>query len=265
MGEASRLSRPVRAAVFVLAGVLWLGGCESSEPLSHRPAQRDARAPADACEGVKEVETDLPADFRITGRGVAGDVDGDGLPDRVTLRESVQRPETCRRAIVVEPAVGEIMAALVKPLDWPTADPKILLLADIDGQPGLEPVVALSPGAVFRPGAVFTVSNGHLARMRMDGEESGGLTNLFPFYDEFPTGVDCTDSSGEIVVTVSQFAPQGDDSVFGVTRTFYRPDRATFRSVDQEEFVVDCCNEEAKQRWPETADDPFRSCPGLVQ
>jgi hypothetical protein len=265
MGEASRPSRCFRAGVFVLAGVLWLGGCESGEH-SRLRAQRDPMpAPADTCEGVKEAGTELPADFRVTGRGLAGDVDGDRRPDRVTLRESVHRPEACRRAVVVEPAVGEIMAALVGPLDWPSADPKILLLADIDGRPGLEPVVALSPGAVFRPGAVFTVSAGHLARMRMNGEDLGSHSNLFPFYDEFPTGVDCTDSSGEIVVTVSQFAPQGDDSVFGVTRTFYRPDRATFRSVDQEEFVVDCCNEEAKQRWPETADDPFRSCPGRVQ
>jgi hypothetical protein len=167
--------------------------------------------------------------------------------------------------VVVEPAVGELMASVVEPLDWPSTDPKLLLLADIDGRPGLEPVIALSPGAVFRPGAVFTVLEGGLVRMRLRGNDSGSLPNLFPFYDEFPTGVDCADSSGEIVVTVSQFAPQGDDSVFGITRILYRADRTSFRLVDQKEFVVDCCNEEAKQRWPETADDPFRSCPGRVQ
>jgi hypothetical protein len=101
--------------------------------------------------------------------------------------------------------------------------------------------------------------------MRLRGNDSGSLPNLFPFYDEFPTGVDCTDSSGEIVVTVSQFAPDGNDSVFGITRTFYRADRVTFRPIGQEESVVDCCNEEAEMRWPETADDPFRSCPGRLR
>ena len=242
----------------MLAAVLCLGACESGEPLSRPPTQ------ADTCVGVNKGATDLPSDFRVTGRGLTGDVDGDRRPDRVTLRESGHRPKACRRAIVVEPAVGESMAALVQPLDWPSPDPKLLLLADIDGRLGLEPVVALSPGAVFRPGAVFTVSDGDLVRMRLSGYGSGSLSDLFPFYDEFPIGVDCRDASGEIVVTVSEFAPQGNDSVFGITRTFYRPDRATFRPVGQKEFVVDCCNEEAKKRWPETADDPFRSCPGRV-
>ena len=266
MGEASLPFRPVRAGLFVLAAVLWLGGCESSELLSRPQTPTDPTPPqTDRCQGLNEGGADLPADFRVSGRGLSGDVDGDGWRDRVTLRESVHRPEACRRAVVVEPAVGETMASLVEPLDWPSADPKLLLLADIDGRPGLEPVVALSPGAVFRPGAVFTVLDGELAHMRLNGEDSGSHPNLFPFYNEFPAGVDCTDSSGEIVVTRSQFAPQGNDSVFGITRTFYRPDRATFRPVDREDFVVDCCNEEAKQRWPETADNPFRSCPGRVQ
>jgi hypothetical protein len=219
---------------------------------------------ADTCVGVDEGGADLPADFRVTGKELVGDVDGDRRPDRVTLRESLRRPKACRRAVVVEPAVGELMAARVAPLSWPSTDPRLLLLADIEGRPGLEPVVALSPGAVFRPGAVFTVSDGDLARMRLKGNDSGSLPNLFPFYDEFPTGVDCTDTSGEIVVTVSQFAPPGNDSMFGITRIFYRSDHATFRLVDEKEFVVDCCNEEAKQRWPETADDPFRRCPGRV-
>jgi hypothetical protein len=159
------------------------------------------------------------------------------------------------------------MAAVVDPLGWPSPDPKLLLLADIDGRPGSEPVIALSPGAVYRPGAVFTAVDGDLVRMRLRGTSSG-LPELFPFYDEFPTGVDCSAASGEIVVTVSRFAPQGDDSIFGITRILYRSDRAgraLFRAVDQKEFVVDCCNGEAKQRWPETANDPFRSCPHIVR
>jgi hypothetical protein len=259
-------SRPGGAGLFVLAAFLWLVACESGEPLPRRPPQeRSTPMQADTCVGVSEGMADFPADFQAMGRGLVGDVDDDGRPDRVTLRESPRRPEACRRVVVVEPAVGEFMAARLEPLDWPSTDPKLLLLADIDGRPGLEPVVALSPGAVFRPGAVFTVSDGDLVRMRLGGDDSGSLPNLFPFYDEFPTGVDCTESSGEIVVTVSQFAPQGNDSVFGITRTFYRPDRATFRPADRKEFEVNCCNEESKQRWPETADDPFRSCPGRVQ
>jgi hypothetical protein len=165
---------------------------------------------------------------------------------------------------VIETAADKTMTAVVEPLEWPSPDPKLLLLAEIDGRPGFEPVVSLSPGAVFRPGEVYTVLKGTLARMRLAGENTGSYPHLFPFFDEFPTGVDCTDSPGEIVVTASEFAPDGDDSILGITRTIYRSNRATFRPVSQENFMVDCCNDEALQRWPETADDPFRSCSGQV-
>lgn len=237
------------------------------QPQAESPSPTDEPSPGreDSCEGPDDGGADSVAGFRVTGKELEGDVDGDGRPDRVTLRENVQRPEACRRVLVVETAAGETMTAVVEPLEWPSPDPKLLLLAEIDGRSGLEPVVALSPGAVNRPGEVYTVLKGKLARMRLAGESPGPFPHLFPFYNEFPSGVDCTDSPGEIVETASQFAPGGDDSVYGITRTIYRSDRATFRPVNQEEFVVDCCNEEAKRRWPETADDPFRTCSGRVQ
>src|SRR5919109_5299237 len=116
MGEASLPFRPVRAGLFVLAAVLWLGGCESSELLSRPQTPTDPTpTQTDRCQGLNEGGADLPADFRVSGRGLSGDVDGDGWRDRVTLRESVHRPEACRRAVVVEPAVGETMASLVEP------------------------------------------------------------------------------------------------------------------------------------------------------
>jgi hypothetical protein len=246
----------------MLAGVLGIGGCDADEP---PPVPEDSKpAQVDSCQEVNEGGSDLPADFRVAGRALAGDVTGDGRVDRVTLRTSERRPRKCRSALVVESGAGKSMAVVVDPLDWPSRDPKLLLLAQIEGRPGLETVVALSPGAVFRPGGVFTVADGKLIRMRLGGKDSG-TQRLFPFYDEFPTGVDCTDLPREIVVTVSQFAPRRDDSVFGITRTFYRPEGATFWPKGRKRLVVDCCNEEAKRRWPETADDPFRSCPDLVE
>ena len=265
MGRARLRSRGVRVGAYLLVAQLWLGACEFAEPVPGPAPPQDPTSPqVQSCERLSR-GAGPPQDLQETGRGLSGDVDGDDRPDRVTLRESDRRPEACRRTVVVETATGELLWAPIKSLEWPSSEPELFLLAEIDGRPGLEPVVALSPGAVFRPGAVFTVVDGELVRMRLDGEGSGSLPDLFPFFDEFPTGVDCTDKTGEIVVTVSEFAPRGDDSVFGITRTFYRADGAIFRRIGREESLVDCCNGEAKQRWPETADDPFRSCSGRVR
>jgi hypothetical protein len=239
---------------------------EGKRPQAESPSPTDEPSPRreDGCEGTGDGEVDSLAGFLVTGKELIGDVDGDGRPDEVTLRKDARRPEACRHVLVVETASDETMIDVVEPLDWPSPDPKLLLLAEIDGRAGLETVVALSPEAVFRPGHVYTVLKETLSRMRLAGENPGRYPHLFPFYNEFPAGVDCADSPGQIVETVSRFAPGGDDSVTGITRTIYRSKGATFRPVNHKKYLVDCCNQEAKRRWPEIADDPFRSCPGRV-
>ena len=83
------------------------------------------------------------------------------------MRVDKKRPARCRYVLVVRMRAGTAVSARVKPLPWPGTDPRLLLLAEIDGRAGVEPVVALSPAAVYRPGAVFTVRHGELARMRL--------------------------------------------------------------------------------------------------
>ena len=263
-GVADLSLRAHRTFVLVLVAAFWGVACDPGESVSGPPEQDVSPIETATCVGIDE-GAGLPNDFRPTGKVLVGDVDGDQRPDRVTLRISPHRPERCRRAVVVELEVGESLSARLEPLEWPSSDPKLLLLANVDGHPGSEPVVALSPGAVYRPGAVFTISDGVLVRMRLRGKASGTSADLFPFYDEFPTGVDCTQRPGEIALIVSEFAPEGDDSVFAITRSFYRSEGTAFRRVNREEFVIDCCNGEARKRWPETANDPFRSCGGRVQ
>ena len=102
---------------------------------------------------------------------------------------------------MVESSGGTTIVAPVAPLSWPGTDPELRLLAEVDGRAGLEPVVALSPEAVYRPGAVFTMREGGLRRMRLIGIEPSIPDDLFPFDDEFPAGVDCTAEPGSIVVT----------------------------------------------------------------
>ena len=101
-----------------------------------------------------------------------------------------------------------------------------MLVAEIDGRAGVEPVVTLSPANVYRPGAVFAVRRGKLVRLRL------GRSNLFPLDDEFPTGVDCTGEPGRIEVITSQVAD--DDSFWDVKRSIYRARGRRFRRLSTE-------------------------------
>jgi hypothetical protein len=202
---------------------------------------------------------DPAAGYRTTGAALAGDADGDGRRDRVTLRVDARRPPRCRHLLVVETGTGAVTVAPVRPLPWPGTDPRLRLLAEIDGRPGLEPVVALtSRAAVYRPGAVFTMRDGAPVRMGLAGRRPAGL---FPFSDEFPSGVDCAGRRGRIVVTFGTLAR--DDRYFDLRRSVYRAAGTRFERVRTRRFRVSA-GPEAKRRWPELRGDPFRTCAGRV-
>lgn len=204
-----------------LVAVLVLVGCGGSDALTV--------AAEPGCDGGTE-------GYRVKGKALRGDVDGDGGKERVTLRVDGDRPPRCRHLLV-----AGTTSAVVRPLPWPGTDPKLLLLAEIDGRAGLEPVVSLSPAAVYRPGAVFTVRRARLVRMQ---------PRLLPLADEFPSGVDCTGEPGTIVVTTSQ--PADPDSHWEVTRTTRRAAGRRFRRVDRERFLVEVGSEVVRTS--------FRSC-----
>jgi hypothetical protein len=193
-----------------------------------------------------------------------GDVDGDGKADRVTIRKDRERPVRCRHVLVVEG--GSTQVAPVQPVPWDgaLADPRLVLLAEIDGQPGLEPVVELTPAAVYRPGSVFTMREGTLLQMQFDAEAKLP-DDLFPFDDEFPAGTDCAGEPGMIVVTFGGLAQRGaDDSHYDITRSFYRAAGTRFERLRRERFRVGISLDETR-RWPELRGRPFVSCPHRVR
>lgn len=214
-----------------------------------------AKEPVATCEGVE----DAPATYGSKGKALVGDVDADGTGDRVTLRMDKARPARCRHLLVVQLDGGGTAVATVPPLPWPGGDPQLLLLAEIDGRPGLEPVITLSPANVYRPGAVFTLRQRALLRMRL---ERAPVPELFPLADEFPAGVDCAGQPGTIVVTQSRSAPNGD-RFWDVTRSFYRAAGTRFARVRAERFQVRV-GPEARRRWPEVSGDPFLRCPDEI-
>lgn len=223
------------AAVAVLLAVA-LAGCGGSEPAA-TPAE--AAAPTPGCDGAIE-------GYRVRGKALKGDVSGDGQADRVTLRVDRRRPPACRRVVVVETG-SKTVAAAVKPLPWPGTAPRLLLLAEIDGRAGVEPVVTLSPANVYRPGAVYAARGGRLVRLRLAGTRPA---NLFPLADEFPTSVDCMGEPGRIEVITSQVAE--DDSFWDVRRSIYRARGRRFKRLSTERFRAPVGSE--------VTGESFRSC-----
>ena len=188
-------------------------------------------------------------------------MDGDGETDEVTLRVDPSQPEQCRHVLVVELSGGDVTAAPVAPLEWPGTNPKLALLADIDDQAGLEAAVAMSPANVYRPGAVFTLRDGELARTRVNRL---AVPELVPFADEFPMGVDCAGEPGEIARDDRRPRRRRHGRFALGRHALVLPGgRHGLRVIRKQEFQVEV-GPEAVQRWPEIRNRPFRSCPNRV-
>jgi hypothetical protein len=253
----------VTTAVGCFATVLVLGCGRSDQAAPDPPAASSTTTVSETptCDEIVSGSSDLPASYRAEGKELVGDVDGDGRDDRVTLRADEERPARCRYVLVVESAAGDASVAPVAPLPWPGTDPGLLLLAEIDGRSGVEPVIALSPAAVYQPGAVFTMGDGRLTRMRLLGTD---VDDLFPLYDEFPAGVDCAAEPGTLVVTLGDLADGGkDDQHWEITRALFSAAGSEFERVRERQLLVEV-GPEAGQRWPEVRGDPFRTCGARV-
>ncbi len=238
-------------------GFAWLAlrSSDAPRPLGPPTVSGAPSAAVGPCDWLTAAAA--PDGYTPSMRIVEGDLDGDGGIDRVEVLTDEARPEGCRYVLRVQTSGASALVAAIAPLAWPGTAPEPLMVAEIDGRPGLEVVVELSPAAVYRPGAVFTLLDGGLARMELRGTDPA---DLFPLDDEFPAGVDCTTNAGAIVVTTGVFADGGaDDGRWEITRTTYRARGTSFQPAATETHVVEVGTE--TERWPELAGEPFRGCP----
>lgn len=214
-----------------------------------------------ACEAPIADMRSIASGFRRIGPRVDGDIFGVGRSADVELFEDPNRPVRCRYALLID-QLGMAALVPVRGFEW-LAPPSILMTTEIDGEPGLEVVLDFGgPGHPHRSGQVFTYepggSDGSGSVVPMELRPPQGIPILFPLGGEFAAGVDCVPEPGTIVVTVGGLAA-GGDTHYDITRTTYRADGATFVEVTSESFTVPVGEQD--ERWPELADDPFRSCP----
>jgi hypothetical protein len=233
------------------------------------PADQGSATPPWGCPVLDEEGEGLPESYRSVGDSIEADLRGDGRSTRAVILGDEERPSRCRYILAVEePEDADSYAPIegfsIRVRDLPDV-PALMMAVEIDGEPGLEVLVDFGgPMHPHRAGQIFTFDGGSLVAMRTEQPRfEGGIRIFFPLGGEFSAGVDCAGESGAIVVTEGGLAEGGtDDSHYDVTRTFYRASGAVFIEIDRKTYTIEVGSEE--QRWPEVADDPFRSCPGRV-
>lgn len=227
------------------------------------PSEGDATpaavAPPSECPKLDEESPDLPDSYRPTGKPAGGDITGDGRPVPARIFGDEDRPPRCRYFLVLEHSDEGVFVARIPPVEWIPNVPSLLMSVEIDGEPGLELVVDFGgPLHPHRTGQIFSFDDGSLVQMRTERSEYGNRA-LFPLHDEFVGSVDCAGQPGTIVVTVGAFAQgRNDDGRYDISRTFYRAQGSVFVETGRENYTVEIGTE--RERWPELADDPFRSC-----
>jgi hypothetical protein len=269
-----RVMRRVQAAALAVVVVAGTAGAVLALSRAFRPPGNQPRVgPTVTTSPSPSEETcppaalpsgaEFPFGYRTLEPTGKGDVFGDGQSARIRVIENPNRPRACRVLLLIEHPNATYLVR-VRMFQWLPDFPRYLMTAEIDGQPGVEIVVDIGgPGHPHRSGQVFTyepsgVPGGRGAVVPMRLNPPQGHPVLFPLGGEFAAGVDCVPEPGTIVVTVGDLAP-GGDTHYDVTRTLYVAEQGSFVEVSSESFTVPVGEED--ERWPELADDPFRSCP----
>jgi hypothetical protein len=205
----------------------------------------------------------FPAGYRTLPPVGHGDVLGDGMTAVIRVGWNRNLPLGCSVLLMVRhPNLTSVTS--VPMFRWLPDPPRFLMTAEIDGQPGVEIVLDLGgPGHPHRSGQVFTFEpkpggrlHGSLVNMKRE-PSPGSPGILLPLGGEFAAGVDCV-AEGTVVVTAGGLAA-GGDTRHDISRTLYVAEQGTFVEVSSEHFNVPVGEED--ERWPELADNPFRSCP----
>ena len=165
------------------------------------------------------------------GGTVSGDVDGDGTDDDAYLVLDEDGDPGCRTFLVAATGSGTLVT--------PTSDegvehalqaPRINSLVQIDGRGGSEIVVDLEQGASTQFVGLFTVADGSLQRVRVQGDAPSG--DLFPYGGSVGhiEGSDCGPEPGSVVVTTA--SPVGRR--YEVRTTTYEMTDAALRPLANE-------------------------------
>ncbi|MDQ3981941.1 MAG: hypothetical protein M3271_04595 [Actinomycetota bacterium] len=248
----------------LLVACLVLATCTPSPPEEDASAPT-APPPTTAASATPTAETPEPAcpnqdavvaDESLQTPGeVAGDVDGDGTEESVTIFFDRAGEDGCE-AFVVARSGEEVAAA--GPLETWRSDfglpmPTLNSLREVDGEPGLEVVVNMGAGASTQFVGIVTAEGGALRQVTSDVPDQAG-EGLFGVGGSIGhlEAIDCADD-GRVVASFA--APAGAE--YRVERRFlvFEGTELVADEIEIERVTIEQLNE-----FPEYAAAPFGSC-----
>lgn len=194
-------------------------------------------------------------------RTLSGDVDGDGVDDRVWLSSDPSAAEGCKAFVTVETADRIYWASTTSGVPSSLQEPTLNSLSDIDGEAGSEIVVNLEAGASTQFVGAFMLTRAGLERITVDGRGpgpfGGEIEGLFAYGGSVGhlEAVDCVDEH----VVLSAAIPSGAAGSYEVERRFFSPSLTALvldRGLTERHKVRDLRVDD----FPEFAGSPFLSC-----
>jgi hypothetical protein len=253
----------MRSALLLACACLVLAGCsEEDDPPQARP--RPSASPAATTEPPETPEPPEPAcpnqeavvadDSLRTAGAAAGDVDGDGIDEGVTIFFDPSGEDGCEAFVVARSGEEVVLAG---PLETWSSDfglpmPTINSLREVDGEPGLEVVVNMGAGASTQFVGIVALEDGAFRQVTSEvADEAGGLFGTGGSLGHLEA-VDCT-PDGRVVASLA--APAGDR--YRVERRFLVFDGTELIEDDVEVSRVPI---EEINDFPEYTSSPFGSC-----
>jgi hypothetical protein len=157
--------------------VLSVAACDGEDPSRGASATTPSPSVTPADGGCRNAPAVADKPQSVRQRGLAGDVDGDGSTDRVRLAVDPRARPGCRAFVVVETADDLLLSPIEeRDLQVELGFPILDSLVGVDERAGAEIVVRITAGASTEFAGLFTVANGILERVRLNGPHG----SLFP-------------------------------------------------------------------------------------
>ena len=256
----------MRFLSFCVAGLLLLGAaCSDDEEPTPDPTPTVSVSPEETPTpdttpsetGVTDCDNETEALSGEANGSLIGDVDGDGNEDTVSVFVDESGDQGCQAFITIETGSGEGVAPIVQEgTTFEVGFPALAMLAEIDGEPGLDIVVNLIAGASTQFAGVYTAHDGFPERLTFDVPTEFG--------DLFPTGgsvghLEASDCVGPGAITITTAVPQGDR--YKVTRSAYVVVDGKLTPQEEGQSIEKVPLDDALDRFPEFQASPFGSCP----
>ena len=220
------------------------------------PSESATEAPSPTGTPTPPCAAEIEAGERLPG-GIEGDVDGDGTVDDVFLVRSDSAAAECRTLLVVEGAATTYAASTDDPaMPYSLLQPRLNRLAHVDDAGGAEVLVDVESGASTQFLGMFTIADGLLQRVRLEGDS--GLGDLLPYggsvghIEASNCPLDRVEDQDVVIAVATPRGPR-----YLIERTYYDLVGATLVPVAREEERLPV---EALSQEHDYVTSPFGSC-----